>query len=271
VKIFPKGLCSPGSKRPSRLENRNRVLKCSLDHTSSVESGGYFLRDLPTEIIQAYGDWIQGYLDQEYRGHGWDGYLMTFMFQQIPGSLEAKVQQMHREIERVFGRLIIRCVRKPKSENKLGLLPKGVFFPDLPVSKHFKQELRDVSINDGVHFHGVVVVNRGSRLKESLDLHFQEKMSEYLSEKLQRIHVKPITHKPGYTTGYGGKSIKRGRFPMDHILVLPKSVSELPDKNMEIICDPREQAIKAIQSSSNVSEEVAQEMYEAIRAGAKKG
>jgi hypothetical protein len=220
-----------------------------------------FLGDMPTEIIQGYGSWIQGYLDQEYRGRGWDGYFVTFMFQHISGSVEAKIQEMHRAIERVYGRLLTRFVaRKPKSKNKLGLLPRGVFFPDAPVLKHSKQALRDVTVNDGVHFHGIVVVNRGSKSKERLDVHFREKMRDYLSDNLQRIHVKPITYKPRYTTGYGGKSIKRRRFPMDYVLVLPKSLSELPDNNVNTCPDPRERAIKAIQSASNVSEEVAGEI-----------
>jgi hypothetical protein len=262
----------PGPKGPWRQGFGNGVRNSSVDQGSLIAADNVYLRDLPAEIIQAYGSWIKGYLDQEYRGHGWDGYLMTFMFQQISGSVETKVQEMHREIETVYGKLLIRFVaRKPKSKTKLGLLPRGVFFPDIPGLKPSKQELRDVRVNEGLHFHGVVVVNRGSRLKERLDIHFQEKMREYLSDNLRRIHVEPITHEPGYTTDYGGKSIKRKRFPTDHILVLPRSVSELPDNNANVFSDPRERAIKAIQSSTNVSDQVAQEMYDVIRAGAKKG
>ena len=57
---------------------------------------------------------------------------------------------------------------------------------------------------------------------------------------------------------------------MDYILVLPKSLSELPDKNVHLPPDSRDRAIKAIQSASNVSDEVAGTIYDAIRAGAKK-
>jgi hypothetical protein len=41
-------------------------------------------------LIDAYGDWLQQWLDQ-----GWDGYLFTFMFNQLPGSRRAMV---HHEV-----------------------------------------------------------------------------------------------------------------------------------------------------------------------------
>src|SRR4029078_13357522 len=45
-------------------------------------------------LIQAYGDCVHEWLNQ-----GWDGYLFTFMFNQMPGSRHAMVQQMHQQIE----------------------------------------------------------------------------------------------------------------------------------------------------------------------------
>jgi hypothetical protein len=193
------------------------------------------------------------------------------MFQQIPGSVDTKVQQMHQEIERVYSRLSARVVRKPKSESWAWLLPKGVFFPDLPGLKPSKQSLRDVRLNDGIHFHGVVVANHWGRMKETLDTHFRENGAEYLSDMLRRIHVERITHDSDFVADYGGKAVKRKRFPLDHVLVLPRALSELLAKNGHLSCDPRDRAIKAIQSSSNVSDEVAGESYDAARAGATKG
>ena len=64
-------------------------------HHSSLGTETHSLRDLPDEIIQAYGSWIGKYLD-----HGWDGYLVTFMFQHVSGSVKSKVQQMHKEIDK---------------------------------------------------------------------------------------------------------------------------------------------------------------------------
>jgi hypothetical protein len=66
-------------------------------------------------LIDAYGDWLQQWLDK-----GWDGYLITFLFNQLPGSRRAMVQQMHQHLEkRWYGRLATRMVRIPS----LGSVP----------------------------------------------------------------------------------------------------------------------------------------------------
>jgi hypothetical protein len=66
-------------------------------HNSSFSSTP---KSLPTEIVQAYGGWIQQQLEL-----GWDGYLVTFMFRNISGSNEFKIQQMHKEITRFYEKL----------------------------------------------------------------------------------------------------------------------------------------------------------------------
>jgi hypothetical protein len=48
-------------------------------------------------LIQAHADWAQQWLDR-----GWDGYLFTFMFNQMPGSRHAMVRQMHQQILRWY-------------------------------------------------------------------------------------------------------------------------------------------------------------------------
>jgi hypothetical protein len=102
-------------------------------------------------LIQAHGAWAQQWLDR-----GWDGYLFTFLFNQLPGSRHAMVQQMHQQILRWYGRLATRTVRKLRSPVWVPFLPKGIFVPDLPVPKRSKQDIRDVSTNDGLHMHGIV-------------------------------------------------------------------------------------------------------------------
>jgi hypothetical protein len=87
-------------------------------------------KTLPTEIIQAYGHWVQEHVEM-----GWDAYLLTFMFNHLPGSGDAKIQQMHREIITLYGKMVTRFVRKPKSPTTAHLLPTGVFFPDVPCFK----------------------------------------------------------------------------------------------------------------------------------------
>ena len=176
-------------------------------------------------LIRHYGAWIKQYLDE-----GWDGYLFSFLFQQLPGSLKTKTQLMEREILRWYGRLATRSIRKPRSSAWAPLLPKGVFVPDLPVPKSSKQDLRDVVINDGLHMHGIVVANRLGRISEPLDVHFERNLEKYLTGNLRNIDIKPITRTAGYVTEYGMKGLKRPMFSPDQILVLPRTLRELPDQ-----------------------------------------
>jgi hypothetical protein len=178
-------------------------------------------------LIQAHADWAQQWLDR-----GWDGYLFSFMFNQLPGSRHAMVQQMHQHIEnRWYGRLATRTVRKTRSPVWIPFLPKGILVPDLPVFKRAKLGLRDVSINDGLHMHGIVVANRWARIPETLDVHFEENPGTYLSRKLRHIDVRRITHSAEYVTEYALKSLKRRTFFEDDILVLPRTLSELPGRH----------------------------------------
>jgi hypothetical protein len=170
-------------------------------------------------LIQAHGDWAQQWLNQ-----GWDGYLFTFMFNQLPGSRHAMVQQMHQQISRWYGRLATRIIRKPRSPVWAPFLPKGIFVPDLPVPKRSKQDIRDVSTNDGLHMHGLVVANRWARIPDTLDLYFEENLGTYLTRKLRHIDVRRITHRTRYVTEYALKSLKRPTFSEDDVLVLPRGL-----------------------------------------------
>jgi hypothetical protein len=178
-------------------------------------------------LIDAYGDWLQEWLDQ-----GWDGYLFTFMFNQLPGSRRALVHQMHQHLEkRWYGRLATRTVSDTRSPVWAPFLPKGFFVPDLPVPKRSKLGLRDVSINDGLHMHGIMVANRWVRIPETLDVYFQKKLKKFLVGNLRHVDVELITDRPKYTAAYGMKGLKRPTFSEDDVLVLPRDVSELPDRN----------------------------------------
>jgi len=216
-----------------------------------------FQHSIPGQIVQAYGGWVQDQLNQ-----GWEGYLLTFMFHWIPGSIETKIVQMQQEITRLYGKLATKAVRKPGTPRWAPFLPMGVFFPDVLGLNGSKRRLPELVINDGLHVHGIVLANRWARLKEPLDLHFQQNRRYYRSKKVHHLHIVPITHEAEYTTDYGGKAIKWGRISEEHILVLPKALSELPGRTTGPVPDPRDRALKAIQSSLNVSEEVAQGIYD---------
>jgi hypothetical protein len=229
----------------------------NYSNIGNIATSDTFAKITPKEILQGYGAWIK-----EQMNAGWDGYLMTFMFDHISGSSQEKKRVMQKELLKVYGKLASRVVRKPRSENFAHLLPRGVFFPDIPGLKTSEQPLGDVTINDGIHFHGIIVLPQNSRLKDPLDNHFREKKRMYLRRtKISRIHVRPIVSDELFVTDYAGKAVKRGRFSDDEILILPRTIKELPQKTTAIgDAETVDRDIKDIISAHNVSETVAAEM-----------
>jgi hypothetical protein len=114
------------------------------------------------------------------------------MFRNICGSNEVKIQQMHKEITRFYEKLATRAVRKPRSEKWAHLLPKGIFFPDVPGYGSSVYSVPEVSINDGILLHGIMVATQEARLKE-LHLHLGRKRKLYVTGKIYRIDAEPIT------------------------------------------------------------------------------
>src|SRR4051794_34524137 len=98
--------------------------------------------------IESLSIWVSGCMENH-----WDGYLLSFMFQQLPGSRVSVPRQMERELERVYGRVLTRIVRKPRCEAHQGKLPIWLACPDFPVPKRGKLSLHDVTLNDGLHIH----------------------------------------------------------------------------------------------------------------------
>lgn len=178
-----------------------------------------------TNLVEAYGNWVG-----EWVSRGWDAYFVTLMFDQLPGSMQAQVAQMHHAVMGVYSRLAPRIVRKPRSPIWAPLVPRAVFAPDLPVAKRRATLGCEPPVNDGLHMHGVILSNRSGRLKEPLDEHFEQKQATYLTGRLRTIDLRRIDRNPEYATAYALKGLKRSCFSGDDLLILPRSLSELPSK-----------------------------------------
>jgi hypothetical protein len=148
-----------------------------------------------------------------------------------------------------------RFVRKPKSADWAHLLPRGVFFPDVPAFKSDKSQQNNSSVNSGLHMHGIVLATKEGRLKSSLDEHVHEHRHLYQTHKMYRIYVEPIRDNSAYVTDYGGKAIKNNRFSTDDILILPKTVDEL--SKVATVRDSEARTVRDIQSRYNLSDELA--------------
>jgi hypothetical protein len=136
---------------------------------------------------------IAGY-DQLLRENiqGRDAYFVNFMFNPLPGGINARIEQMRQEVSRVHDILTRHIVRKPKSENWAHLRPIFIGCPDLPVAKnHQTERLKDVKINDGMHYNVDALVpfpcvpnqdplvKKQSRLRVPLDEHFAQNKHIY--------------------------------------------------------------------------------------------
>jgi hypothetical protein len=100
-----------------------------------------------------------------YISGGWNAYLVTFMFKPLPGSRHAIINQMRRGVEAFYATLVTRVVRYNRSNTRQHLLPRLIGAPDVPVFKRAKQSVSDVCINDGLHFHAIVLIPETCRLK----------------------------------------------------------------------------------------------------------
>jgi hypothetical protein len=168
--------------------------------------------------IQGHAQWIQ---------HSWMlvgmDIFCTVMFNNLPGKRDTQVIQMHQGVTTLYGRLAKAMVRKRRSPKSAGYFPIAIFSPDLPVPKSRngqKSTIADVSINDGLHSHGIVLANRWGRVQVPLDEYFEENREQYLTGKIRNVDVRRITHDPGYVAEYALKGLIRRTASDDDVLVL---------------------------------------------------
>ncbi|MEY9701249.1 hypothetical protein ABIF50_009085 [Bradyrhizobium diazoefficiens] len=107
-------------------------------------------------------------------------------------------------------------------------MPRFFGCPDLPVPKRDKRNRRLVIANDGVHYNGLLILSPFGRglLDPERDLNNEPYVRS--DSWLERIHVTPVEH--GSMVQYTLKAINRSG-EWDDLLVLPRAISELPEKN----------------------------------------
>ena len=115
--------------------------------------------------------------------------------------------------------------------------------------------LRELTINaGGLHFNGPMLIPLFSRFNECPIRHIGDNHDRYARRGIRRIHVERIYDIAGIAD-YSVKTIKWKRADPQHILILPKTANEVRQRAMT--ADPRARAIKDIQTSLNVSDEMA--------------
>ena len=218
----------------------------------------YLLRKMkacPNGKMEHISKWVKECTDLE-----WTPYHMTILFRHIPGSEQERIRQMHKDISSFYGKLASWVVRDPKSPKIAHLLPRAVFFPDGPCYTGRKKGLREVKINDGLHFHGLLLVPTRSRLKVPFLQHLREKKRIYDRRNILLYYAEPIRDHHRFVADYAGKAVKRGRVSYDDVLVLPRTAAELAQNKVESLPEP-DREIKDIMSAHNVSIETARDLY----------
>jgi hypothetical protein len=177
------------------------------------------------KLVHAYGNWLCNEIED-----GWKGFFITFTFKQLKKADGPLISQMEDIVDRFYRNLVRRFAWRPKSQ--LHLLPRLNAFPDVPYIKNRKYQYRidEVTVNGGLHVHGVLRIPEVSKFKGDLKHHLAEKAAVYVRYPLHNIDLQPITSRPDYVVGYGFKALKNGRIDPDHMMIWPKSVSELPPK-----------------------------------------
>jgi hypothetical protein len=181
-------------------------------------------------LVESYSEFIT-----ELKSWNMDAYYFSFMFNNISAGELQRKERMFSDVKRVHDILSRHIVRKPNSEAWQHLLPVFIVCPDYPVPKKEKSSIRAFNSNDGLHMNAVGLVpppppsylppgvrqhpffGKLSRLREPLDVHFQELKHEYLTDKLYRIDVTPIPRST--MADYALKNFKNGRAAYDDVRV----------------------------------------------------
>jgi hypothetical protein len=161
---------------------------------------------------------------------GWQPYFMTYLFRHISGGTPKRTRIMTGEVCRVYSQLITRIIRDPNAPRYQQLLPYLMASPDLPVPKSgIKASVRELNINGGLHFHGVLVLppEDRCRLGRHLLAHFHEKKELYCPPDHPLLGIDARSSNTPMLADYALKQIKRGNVDYDDLLILPRSRSEV--------------------------------------------
>ena len=140
----------------------------------------YSLKSDDVALVEHIISWWSREMEERVILHGWNAYLVTFMFNHIPGSPPKKLKLMQDSVCRFYSKLVTRIVRKPNSIYQLVNRPRMITAPDYPVFKHKKIGLQVASVNDGLHMHSILAVPLKSRLKEDIASHVARKSYLYI-------------------------------------------------------------------------------------------
>jgi hypothetical protein len=159
-------------------------------------------------------------------------YFLTFLYNQMPFTGEFRRNTMQKEIYGYYRMHLSHCERNPNSRAGESDIPRLFGYPDLPVFKTEKINVRDVTLNDGLHYHAIEAVSPRARLTRRnrllTDL-IDDEGWKYIRKLrfMREIRCEPLDFSREKYTNYLFKSYLRGHHTEDDVLILPKSISEV--------------------------------------------
>lgn len=174
------------------------------------------------EIVRGFGQFFV-----EKAKMGWRPFLMTFQFNQLPGNPGLIIRQMKDHVSKFHGKFVSSIQRFPSTPMGRRNVPILIGCADLPIAKAKKRSLPEISINDGVHLHGIRALPPLTRVCD-LQSHLSKKGHFYESAPLLPIRSDRIENDIPRVVAYAFKAFSSGRIGYDEaVLVLPRAFSEL--------------------------------------------
>lgn len=181
---------------------------------------------------RSIADTLDGYslLASNRVAQGWSPLIVTMMFNRLHGRPEPILHQMLDEASRVYQTFVTRVVRRPLSLRSVSELPIMIAAPDFSVGKSDKP-VSQISLNDGLHLHAILLVPPRSRLAIPVEEHFRTHQALYVNDRsrLVTLDVRPIRDGIELAAEYILKSVRRRRFSPDDVLLLPRTLAEMRD------------------------------------------
>lgn len=179
-------------------------------------------------LLDAYGEWARERVER-----GFKPYLMTFMFNPLPGNSRAQRNTMLAEISRTYDKINTRWFHRKPDKLRVDCHPLWLTAPDLPVFKQDKDTYRNVAVNDGLHYHVIALTPPlGFRKPIPFDDFIDSHQRLWTGEDRQLFYIecRPITYDLEEATAYALKGIKNVREFADDLQIFPMSESERPKR-----------------------------------------
>lgn len=191
-----------------------------MNLSNSYSSSGcrYVSNDEIASFIIGHTLWIDNLVQND-----WKAYYVSVLFHPLNGNRQSQLEQMKREIRRLYSRFATKTVKNTHSPTWKRYLPVAIFVPDLPVAKYKGQTkitIADASINDGLHMNGIIVTNRWGRVRVGLKKHFREERKRYVARTIRDIGVTLIKDDLPTVVDYTFKCVKRRAFSVDDVILL---------------------------------------------------